>query len=336
MRKLIWLFMALVLVVGVLPAAAQTDDDCNSDDPAQTRGCDGMPTAQEHECSAVVIVGAWARPSVTQTGAAYGLIANFSGEDVTLRGGSTAAADVVEIHEMVMDGDVMQMNPLADGLVIPAYSAVELMPGGYHAMLIGLQNPLVEGEMLDLSLDFGAAGAAAMTLPIMPPPNDEMMPMESAGHSGGMGQPHKAMAVLGSLEGCPAVHVISAWARPSVTQTGAAYGYIINLGEEDETLLGGSTAAADVVEIHEMIMDGDVMQMNPLADGLVVPSGGFVQLKPGGYHVMFIGLTAPLMAGEMLELSLDFATADDITLTLPIREPDADGMGSMGESGHGH
>ena len=77
-----------------------------------------------------------------------------------------------------------------------------------------------------------------------------------------------------------------------------------------------------------------VMQMRQLADGLPVPAGGSVVLKPGGYHVMLIGLKKPLAAGESIPLTLTFEKAGNISVTVPVRamgamQDDKAGMGGM-------
>ena len=121
--------------------------------------------------------GAWARPTVAEdaaedeigapTSAAYMQIENTSDEDVTLVSGAADAAGVVEIHESSMtDEGVMQMRPLMDGLTIPAGETAELRPGGFHVMLMDLQQPLVPGEALYLALTFDNEQTLALGVPI--------------------------------------------------------------------------------------------------------------------------------------------------------------------------
>jgi copper(I)-binding protein len=87
------------------------------------------------------------------------------------------------------------------------------------------------------------------------------------------------------------------WARPTGAgqATGGAYMKIVNGGGDDK-LLSVSSDAAKSVELHEMKMEGDVMKMRQV-DGIALKAGQSVELKPGGYHVMFVGLKAPLKAG---------------------------------------
>ena len=72
--------------------------------------------------------------------------------------------------------------------------------------------------------------------------------------------------------------------------TGAVFMLLVNEGGEADRLVGGKTDVAKVVEIHETVMEGDVMKMQMLPDGLEVPARGEVLLKPGSYHVMLIDL----------------------------------------------
>jgi hypothetical protein len=72
---------------------------------------------------------------------------------------------------------------------------------------------------------------------------------------------------------------------------------IRNTGDKGDVLIGGSAGFAGMVQIHEMKMDGDVMKMREVEEGLAIPPGGEVMLEPGGYHVMFMQLKESLKAG---------------------------------------
>ncbi|MFT3689098.1 copper chaperone PCu(A)C [Paenirhodobacter sp.] len=100
---------------------------------------------------------------------------------------------------------------------------------------------------------------------------------------------------------------------------------IRNAGAEDR-LTGGSAPFAAEVQVHEMAMEGDVMKMRALPDGLPVPAGQEIALKPGGHHLMFIGLKAPLVEGETVPVTLTFAKAGAVTVPLKVLAPGARGM----------
>lgn len=110
-------------------------------------------------------------------------------------------------------------------------------------------------------------------------------------------------------------------ASPGVgmTGTGAAYMTIANAGGETDRLVGGTTTIARVVEIHEIVPEGDVMRMRPLADGLEIPAGGEETLEPGGYHVMLIGLTEDLNPDMTFDLTLQFERAGEVTVPVGVR-----------------
>jgi copper(I)-binding protein len=108
-----------------------------------------------------------------------------------------------------------------------------------------------------------------------------------------------------------------------------------NLGEADDKLLSASSPAAGKVELHSMVMEGDVMRMRPVAD-IPVKAHGSTDLKPGGLHIMFIGLKAPLKQGETVALTLRFEKAGEIALQLPVQAAGATGRGAVGHHGTGH
>lgn len=100
--------------------------------------------------------------------------------------------------------------------------------------------------------------------------------------------------------------------------TAAAFMTVTNGGSADDRLLSASTDVAQVVEIHEMKDVNGVMKMSPLPDGLPIPAGAAVELKPGGYHVMLFGLKHDLLAGEHYPLKVTFEQAGEVTLEVPI------------------
>jgi len=99
---------------------------------------------------------------------------------------------------------------------------------------------------------------------------------------------------------------------------GAAYMLIANSGGADK-LISASTNVAKTVELHTVIEENGVMQMRPVEGGIEVPASGNVELKPGGYHVMLIGLTKDLKAGDTVDLTLQFEKAGTTTLTAQVR-----------------
>lgn len=113
------------------------------------------------------------------------------------------------------------------------------------------------------------------------------------------------------------------WCRPSppAAPTGAGYLTITNTGRAPDRLLGGSADFSDRLEIHEMSMAGGVMRMRPVAGGLEIAPGGTVALKPGGFHIMFIGLKSPLKLGDTVPFTLTFARAGAVKVACRVETP---------------
>lgn len=103
--------------------------------------------------------------------------------------------------------------------------------------------------------------------------------------------------------------------------TSAVYMRLVNAGQETDRLVAARTDVAGVVEIHETRMEGEVMTMQHLPDGLEIPAGETVELKPGGYHIMLIDLQQDLEVGDKFEIVLEFEMAGEQTVKAEVREP---------------
>jgi copper(I)-binding protein len=80
-----------------------------------------------------------------------------------------------------------------------------------------------------------------------------------------------------------------------------------------------SSPAAKTVELHETVDDNGVMKMEPRPEGWEIPARGTLQLKPGGKHIMLVGLTAPLEAGKKIRMTLNFEKAGARTIEVPVQ-----------------
>jgi len=89
---------------------------------------------------------------------------------------------------------------------------------------------------------------------------------------------------------------------------------ITNTGKEADRLVGGTLDQTRRFEVHQMTMVGDVMQMRPLPDGLIIKPGETVELKPGGYHVMGLELQAPFASGQTTKGTLQFEKAGTVQI----------------------
>lgn len=117
-----------------------------------------------------------------------------------------------------------------------------------------------------------------------------------------------------------ALVIEDAWAAPTPSGVDVSAGYltIANGTAGADRLLSATSPRAERVEVHEMVMDGAVMQMRPVAQ-LEVPAGQSMQLAPGGAHLMFYGVSEPFAEGQSIPVQLVFETAGTIDVTLPVR-----------------
>lgn len=128
------------------------------------------------------------------------------------------------------------------------------------------------------------------------------------------------------------------WARatPKGAQVGGGYMTITNTGTTPDRLTGGSSGISSSFELHEMSMEGGVMKMRMLKDGLEIKPGETVALKPGGYHVMFMGLKDQLKQGGTFKGTLQFEKAGKVEVEYKIEGIAASGSGPAGHGGMKH
>ena len=118
-----------------------------------------------------------------------------------------------------------------------------------------------------------------------------------------------------------ALLIVHPASRPSAGTTGAAYMTIENKGGEADRLLSAASPAAEKTELHSMTMDGSVMRMRPV-DGIDLPAGGKAAMQPGGgFHVMLIGLKAPLKDGDRIPMTLTFAKSGKVEVEVIVQKP---------------
>lgn len=123
------------------------------------------------------------------------------------------------------------------------------------------------------------------------------------------------------------VQITNAWARATPEGAATAAAYVTVESPAGDRLTGASTPVAQKADIHEMTMDGNIMKMRQV-DGIDLPAGQAVTLKPGGYHIMMTGLTKPLKEGETFPLTLDFAKAGTKQVDVSVEK-----VGAMGPTG---
>lgn len=117
-------------------------------------------------------------------GAFYFTVSNHGDSGDTLLGATSDAAQTLEVHNVEMTDGVMTMSPQHDGVEIPAHGELVLEPGGYHVMMIGLTESLLDGEEFTAILHFEHAGDVEITVPIfmLEPDEDTAEPVKVGDH----------------------------------------------------------------------------------------------------------------------------------------------------------
>lgn len=125
-------------------------------------------------------------------------------------------------------------------------------------------------------------------------------------------------------------------ASTPTSASGAAFMQLMNMGDDDDTLVGASSDVAGRVELHTHTEDANgVMRMGEIEGGIPVPAGETAMLKRGGMHVMFMGLNGPLEQGAEIDVTLTFEKAGDVQVKVLVdhdRKPD---HGTMDHSNDG-
>jgi len=112
-----------------------------------------------------------------------------------------------------------------------------------------------------------------------------------------------------------ALTVTDPWVKATDEEMTAAFGVVENAGDADITITSATSPAAGMVEIHEVVDQDGQMVMQPKEGGLLVPAAGSAQLKPGADHLMLMELSAPIKAGDEVEITAVCSTGGSITWT---------------------
>jgi copper(I)-binding protein len=141
------------------------------------------------------------------------------------------------------------------------------------------------------------------------------------------------------------LRIEQAWSRatPGGASIGVGYLRVTNTGSAPDRLLGGATDVASRIETHDMKMEDGVMKMRALTQGIEIAPGATIELKPGGLHLMLMGLKQGLKAGEAISATLRFEKAGAVPVTFnvlamgaPAPGPAASNEPEMDHSKHMH
>jgi copper(I)-binding protein len=129
------------------------------------------------------------------------------------------------------------------------------------------------------------------------------------------------------------LEISGVWTRAMLPgqPTGGGYLTVSNKGKSADRLLSVSTPDAGRAEIHSMTMKDNVMVMRPVEDGLEIPAGGTVELKPGHFHLMFMDVKKPFRKGDTIPVTLDFEKTGKVEISMPVEAANAkEPHGTMG------
>ena len=119
------------------------------------------------------------------------------------------------------------------------------------------------------------------------------------------------------------VEIRDAWCRPSPNGATVGACYATIKASTANRLTGAATPQAAEVQIHDVVMEGGMMKMNALPDGLPLAPDEEVKLAPGGKHLMLMELTGPLVDGAAVALTFTFSDTPAMTVQAPVRQPEA-------------
>lgn len=143
-----------------------------------------------------------------------------------------------------------------------------------------------------------------------------------AGCAGGGADTGAADATVAPVtEAAASVTLVDGWAKAAESGTTAVFGSLENHGSEDVVVVAAETDAAETTELHETVDDGSgTMTMRQKEGGFPIPAGDHLHLEPGGNHIMLLGLTAPLLAGEEVTVEISFDDGSTLEVTVPVKD----------------
>lgn len=131
------------------------------------------------------------------------------------------------------------------------------------------------------------------------------------------------------------VAVVDATCRPTLNGRDVTGCYVTLTASRDDRLVSVAAPLAATAQVHEMKIEDGMMKMAELKDGLALPAGEAVSLQPGGDHIMLMGLTQPLTAGQEVPLAFTFEHAQPVQVRARVAQPPVAGAGAgAGHAGH--
>lgn len=124
-----------------------------------------------------------------------------------------------------------------------------------------------------------------------------------------------------SATAADSLSIEDAWVKAADEGMSAAFGTLENDSDADITVVSAESPASTMIELHETVAnDAGEMVMQPKEGGFVVPAGDSLELAPGGNHIMLMGLTAPLVAGDDVTFTLVLSDGSTVDVTAPAKD----------------
>jgi len=114
------------------------------------------------------------------------------------------------------------------------------------------------------------------------------------------------------------IQIEGAWARPAQTGANSAVYFVLSNREQDDRLTGAQSTAANMVQIHATVVDEDGTASMQHQEVLDVPAGSILTFRPGGLHVMLMGLNSALVEGDTIQVTLMFENYGELTIDVPV------------------
>jgi copper(I)-binding protein len=272
--------LTLVLALIAFPVAAQHDHHHGT-------------MGDMHEDSLIAVSDAW-MPADSEgvVRPVYLTLHNLGESMVRIVGVESSDAGVAQIQRLSESYGTVTARRVRS-LELPAGESLALSAPDYQIGLSNLSRDLAEGDAITLRLMI----------------------------ANGMGEEKPLIVGVPVLNQAPPparLLVTDAWARPAGDGTvSAAYMLLTNPGDQDAVIVSAAMALAGLVEIHEMVMQGDVMRMSPIPE-LIVPAGESAALEPGGNHIMLMDLQAALVEGNTLIVTLTFEDGGQQIVGVPV------------------
>lgn len=126
---------------------------------------------------------------------------------------------------------------------------------------------------------------------------------------------------VGSVATTTGLSAVEPWARPAdAGKNTAVYLQLENALPEGDSLIGVRSEVAERTELHESVLEGETMRMRPMI-GVALPSGGRIEFRPMGPHVMLLRVRDPLVPGDTVAVTFDFASGRSLAVRAGVRTP---------------